>query len=225
MARNSENEPTHPPKTNESTTAITLKIHPKGSGPPFCSYKTRCLEKNLQNDWVPMIFSPYKMVGPCASTTSFHHPSILYGGILSPDVRFLFFLGYEFCLHAWTLYPKKSHFVKTCFSTIIYRLIWAWNTFYPNPLLLRIPWKHFLQDGRLQLLSGKLTAFCICGFRPSHFARTHLDTSMYWYTPIFLGRLWIYINILHCSKPCSPNIILQNGGVLAHFLKHGLDNI
>ena len=44
----------------------------------------------------------------------------------------------------------------------------------------------FLQDGGLQLLSGKLTAFCICGVRPSHFVRTHLDTSMYWYTPIFL---------------------------------------
>ena len=113
---------------------------------------------------------------------------------------------------------KRHHFVRTNFSTIIYRLIWAWNTFYPKPLLLRIPWKHVLQDGRLQLRSGKLTAFCICGF-------PHLDTSMYWYTPIFLGRLWIYSNILHCSKPCSPNIILQNGGVLAHFLKHGLDNV
>ena len=69
-------------------TYIPLKIHPKGSWPPFCSYKTRGLEKYLQNDGVPMIFSPYKMVRACASTTSFQHPSILYGGILSPDVLF-----------------------------------------------------------------------------------------------------------------------------------------
>ena len=51
-----------------------------------------------------MNFSPYEMVGLCASTTSFHHPSILYGGILSPDVR-CFFPEHEYCLHAWTLWP------------------------------------------------------------------------------------------------------------------------
>ena len=94
---------------------IPLEIHPKGSAPPFCSYKTQGLEKNLQNDWVPMNFSPYKMVGPCASTTSFHHPSILYGGILSRDVRFLCFPEYEFCLHAWTLCPKKGTICKNLF--------------------------------------------------------------------------------------------------------------
>ena len=69
---------------------IPLKIHPKGSGPPFGRYKTRGLEKNLQDDWVPMIFSPYEMVGPCASTTSFHHLFIWYGGVLGPDVQFIF---------------------------------------------------------------------------------------------------------------------------------------
>ena len=92
-----------------STAAIPLK------GPPFCSYKTRGLEKNLQNDWVPMIFSPYKMVGPCASTTSFHHPSILYGGILSPDVRFLFFLGMNFACMLWPCTPKTAPFCKNQF--------------------------------------------------------------------------------------------------------------
>ena len=87
---------------------ITLKIHPKGSGPPFCSYKTWGLEKNLQ------FFSPYKMVGACASTTAFHHPSILYGGILSPDVRF-FPLSMNFACMLGPCAPKKAPFCKNLF--------------------------------------------------------------------------------------------------------------
>ena len=93
---------------------IPLEIHPKGSAPPFCSYKTQGLEKNLQNDWVPMNFSPYKMVGPCASTSSFHHPSILYGGILSPDVRF-FPLSMNFACMLGPCAPKKAPFCKNLF--------------------------------------------------------------------------------------------------------------
>ena len=102
--------PTRPSWENSKLNAknIPFQIHPNGSGSPFCSSKTRGLRKSLQNDWVPRIFCPYKMVGPCASTTSFQHPSILYGGILSPDVRSCLFLEYEFCLHAWTLCPKKG---------------------------------------------------------------------------------------------------------------------
>ena len=138
---------------------------------------------------------------------------------------FYFSLEYDFLLACLDLVPQKAPFCKNLFLYHYLSTEMGMEHFYPKPLLLRIPWKHFLQDGKLQFLSGKPTAFCICGFRPSHFVRTHLDTSMYWYTPIFLGRLWIYINILHCSKPCSPNIILQNGGVLAHFLKHDLDNV
>ena len=91
---------------------IPLKIHTEGSGPPFCSYKTRGLRKSLQNDWVPRIFCRYNMVGPCASTTSFQHPSSLYGGMLSPDVRSCLFLECDFFLHAWTLCPKKGTILK-----------------------------------------------------------------------------------------------------------------
>ena len=94
---------------------VPLTIHPKGSGPPFCSYKTQGLEKSLQNDWVLMNVSLYKMVGPCASTTSFHHPSILYGGILSPDVRFLFSLNVNFACMLGSCAPKKAPFCKNLF--------------------------------------------------------------------------------------------------------------
>ena len=102
--------------------AKTVPFHPRwnspqGSEPPFCSFKARGLENNLQNGWVPMIFFRYEMVGLCASTRSFHHPSILYGGILSPDVRFRFFPEYEFCLHAWT-FQKKAPFCKNLFLCI-----------------------------------------------------------------------------------------------------------
>ena len=138
---------------------------------------------------------------------------------------FCFSLSMNFACMLGPCAPKKAPFCKNLFLYHYLSTEMGMEHFYPKPLLLRIPWKHFLQDGRFQFLSGKLTALCICGFQPSHFVRTQLDTSMYWYTPIFLGRLWIYINILHCSKPCSPNIILQNGGVLAHFLKHDLDNV
>ena len=78
-------------------------------------------------------FVPTKWWGRVHQPPLFNNPPFLYGGIFSPDVRFLFFLEYEFCLHAWILYPKKATiFVRTCFSTIIYQLIWAWNTFTPN---------------------------------------------------------------------------------------------
>ena len=52
--------------------------------------------------------------------------------MLSPDVRF-FSLEYEFLLACLDLVPqKRHHFVRTCFSTIIYQLVWAWNTFTQN---------------------------------------------------------------------------------------------
>ena len=78
-----------------------LKFTPRGRGHHFVATKRGVLRKTYR-------IAACKMVGPCASTSSFHHPSILYGGILSPDARFLFFPEYEFCLNAWTLCPKKG---------------------------------------------------------------------------------------------------------------------
>ena len=86
---------------------IPFEIDPKGSGPPFCSYNTRGLEKNIQNDWVPMNFSPYKMVGPCASTTSF-----LY---LTRMFDFYLFLNMNFACMLGPCAPKKASFCKNMF--------------------------------------------------------------------------------------------------------------
>ena len=158
---------------------------------------------------------PTKWWGRVHQPPLFNNPPFCTEVYLARMFDLVFFLSMNFACMLEPCAPKKAPFCKNLF--LYHDLSWAWNTLTQNLLLLRIPWKHFLQDGRLQFLSGKLMAFCICGFRPS--------PSMCWYTPIFLGRLWIYINILHCSKPCSPNIILQNGGVLAHFLKHNLDNV
>ena len=117
---------------------IPLKIHSKGSGPSFCSYKTGRLRKNLQNDWVPRIFCPYKMVGPCASTTSFQHPSILYGGILSPDVRSVFFLSMKFSCILGPCAPKKAPFCKNLF---LYHLPSFFSSVIPEqPILFVRKW-------------------------------------------------------------------------------------
>ena len=64
-----------------------------------------------------MIFPPYNMVGPCASTTSFRHPPLLYGGVLSPDVRF-FALNMNFVSMLGPCAPcalKKAPFCKNLF--------------------------------------------------------------------------------------------------------------
>ena len=56
--------------------------------------------------------------GAVCITHLFHHPSILYGVILSPDVRSFLFLEYEFCLHAWTLVQACCGVVSTKISKL-----------------------------------------------------------------------------------------------------------
>ena len=91
-----------------------LKFTPRGRGHHFVAIKHGVLRKTYKVIGFRWVFLLTK-VGPCASTTSFHHPSILYGGILSPGCSIFVFPEYEFCLHAWTLCPKKGTIWKNLF--------------------------------------------------------------------------------------------------------------
>ena len=78
---------------------VPLEIHPKWSGPTFCSYKPRGLQKNM---WFG------------TSTNFLQHP------LFCREVFFAIFFHfnhseYEPCLHAWTLRPKKGSFCKNLF--------------------------------------------------------------------------------------------------------------
>ena len=94
---------------------IPLKIHPKGSGPPFCSYKTRGLRTNLQNDWAPRIFCPYKLVGRVHRPPLFNTPPFCTAVYLARMFDLVFFLSMIFACMLGPCAPKKAPFCKNLF--------------------------------------------------------------------------------------------------------------
>ena len=106
---------------------VPLEIHPKWSGPTFCSYKPRGLQKNM---WFG------------TSTNFLQHP------LFCREVFFAIFfistiLNMSLACMLGPCAPKKGHFVRTCSSAMSLRFSHsALNVFKGQPILFVRKWVH-----------------------------------------------------------------------------------
>ena len=87
---------------------IYIYISLKGRGHHFVAIKRGVVETTYRMIGFHGLLVLTKWWGRVHQPPLFNTPSILYGGILSPEVRSCFFLEHEFCLPSWTLCPKKG---------------------------------------------------------------------------------------------------------------------